>query len=512
MATVSATPAEVTTWLRYWNARPWPAFKETREQLMPLLRRADRIKSDEVANVVLGDPLLCAQVLKLVNQRDKSSLAADVTTIESAIMLFGLTAFLERFSRGPAVEDLLQNHPQVLAAVYAEAACARVSAELAREFANQRIDAKLEEIYLSAYLAHVPQLLRQIASIDPNAPRVTGEALGLIGGWKLPDAFRKLNEFGGDMQPRIAMQHAVLELVPGLERGWWQQAVQQSLITIAAVLDRPAEDVWDTIRHRLLQIARAPRRQVQEHWPAARWLPMLPGEWPVPKVAAPVSAVHAVPTPTRVLATPAIAPPVPRAAPASPVVAPTTPVAPVPHPIPAPAEHKPPELLPTDPLAQAMQALHLAGKSGAPTNVVMQRAFKALINGLGMRRVMFCLLDAEKQTLKARFSHGAEDDDPLRIFMLALDPPHLLTKLMSKQQSIWLNNATRAELGPRLPPLFLRQCGKGDFCAMSIFVGNRPVGLIYADRPADRPIDNDVYAHFKQICLLVSRALADRAQ
>ncbi|KAF0814364.1 hypothetical protein IGB42_01265 [Andreprevotia sp. IGB-42] len=492
MATVSAPSTAGNAWLGYWNARPWPVLRETRERLLPMLRRAERIKADEVAEVVLADPLLCAQVLKLVNQREKSSLAADVVTMESAIMLYGLSAFLERFGRGVTVEDVLQSHPATLALLHAEMTQTVVMARLARDFANQRIDSRLEEIYLAACLARVPQILALLASADPAAPAAQGGSLALIDGWKLPDALRKLNDFSGDMPARVAMQAAIVQGLPAFADGWWQPQPQHAIAKIAEVLNVPAEEIWAPVRDRLLNAARS--ATAIPPWPAARWLPMLPGDWPPPPVAKPVS----VPAPKTV----------PLPAPAA-VSAP--PVTPAPAPVAARPAAAPLLAKPADAFQQAMQALQLAGQQGAQTNQVMQLAFKALINGLGMRRVMLSLLDSDKITLKARFTHSAASDDPLRTFSLALDPPHLITKLMSKQQSIWLNAQTRAELAGRLPPLFLRQAGDGDFCAMSLFVGPRAVGLIYADRSADHPLDDHAYQHFKQICVLVSKALAERA-
>ncbi|SMC24794.1 HDOD domain-containing protein [Andreprevotia lacus DSM 23236] len=493
MATVSAPVADIDSWLRYWNARPWPVLRETRERLQPMLRRAERIKSDEIADAVMLDPLLCAQVLKLVNQREKNSLAADVVTIENAIMLYGATAFLERFSHGITVEDVLATHKGVLSAVHAEVQQTRMLAGLARDFANQRIDSRLDEIYLAAVLARVPQLLRLIASIDAAAPKAPGQALPMITGWKLPEALRKLNDFDGELPARVAMQAAVVRGVPALSKGWWQDDVRLSLEKIAEVLNVPVEDVWVPIRSRLLGPDLL--AQAAPHWPAARWLPMLPGEWPLPVAPAapkPSAVQAAVPAPKPVQ--------VPKAE--------AAPVAPAPE-----VKATPPQpATPSEALRQAMLALQQAGQQGAQTNQVMQLAFKALIHGLGMRRVMLSLLDSDKITLKARFTHCGASDDPLRSFALTLDPPHLISKLMSKPQSIWLNPQTRAELLGRLPPLFVRQAGDGDFCAMSIFVGARPVGMIYADRQAEQPLDDAAYQTFKQVCTLVSRALADRSK
>jgi hypothetical protein len=456
--TQTETPSNL-AWLAYWARRGLPILQSSREQLLAALRRADRLHPSDLADIVLKDPLLTAQALRYINQRQKSSMAADVTTINGIVMLMGVAPFIEHFARLPVLEEVLQSHPRTIARIHKHIADSRFSAKMAREFGGERYDAHLDEIFVSALFSHLPEILELLGhDSDPFAPHGRDQAHTLLAAWSLPQSLIALLAKTDPVLPRQALQYATLQLANLLDRGWWQPDVAACLHTMADILNTSVDDVWQRTNRLMLQYARnEPQKQ---GWPAARWLPMIPGEWPVPVVAAPV-------------------------------------------PVAAPA----PEIT-KDILAERMQALHLAGAQGAPANQIMTLAVRALAEGLGMRRILFALLVAGENAIKARFAHGIEAGDPARQLHIKLDEPHLLTRLMLKQQSIWFNASNAANLEPMLPIGFRAQVGNEDFCAMSIFVGDKAVGIIYADRQGGDNLVEGHYQHFKQIGLLTSRALS----
>ncbi|MGL6041934.1 MAG: GAF domain-containing protein, partial [Deefgea sp.] len=260
---------------------------------------------------------------------------------------------------------------------------------------------------------------------------------------------------------RSVLQHAAVPLARLLEKGWWQEDVQQKLTTIAAVLNLPFERVWHFLINQLLTFTRKEGRSNQLFSPA-RWLVMLPGEWPLPEVKSTLKTDTAVPK--------------------------------------------------KDLLAERMQALHLAGLQGVPTNQVMTLAVRALSEGLGMQRIAFTLLMAAENSLRARYVQGVSPSDPLQSLRISLERQHVLTKLLQKPQSFWLNAGNYQQFLPHLPIELIEQIGAKSFCAMSIFVGDKPVGLIYADCGLDGAVSEFHYQHFKQICLLASKALAHNAR
>lgn len=450
-------PASHLAWLAYWAHRGLPVLQSSREQLIDALHRADRVQASDLADIVLKDPLLTAQALRYINQRQKNSMSADITTIKGIVMLMGVRPFIEHFIRMPVLEDVLQSHPRMIAAIHKQIADSRFAAKMAREFAGERYDAHLDEIFISALFSRLPEILELLVrETDSSAPHGHDEAHALLAAWSLPVSLSTLlSDPGDEIASRVVLQHASLQLAHLLDRGWWQSGVGESLRVMAEILNTSVDEVWQRANRLMLNFARnEPQKQ---GWPAARWLPMLPGEWPAPAAAL------------------------------------------APAPVPRPEK---------DILAERMQALHLAGVQGTPANQIMGLAVRALGEGLGMRRILFALLVAGENAIKARFAHGIEVGDPARQLYIKLDEPHLLTRLMLKQQSIWLNASNAASLEPILPEGFRAQVGPEDFCAMSVFVGDKAVGLIYADRQGGDALTDMHYQHFKQIGLLTSRALS----
>ena len=68
-----------------------------------------------------------------------------------------------------------------------------------------------------------------------------------------------------------------------------------------------------------------------------------------------------------------------------------------------------------------------------------------------------------------------------------------------------------AQLARHLSAVFRAEFRSDSFCAMSIFVGSKPIGLIVADRSGAGALSERHYRNFKQICLLTSQALTQSA-
>jgi len=461
MANVKSTAHHA--WLQFWERRAIPILQESRNQLMGMMRRAEIIRPAEVADVVARDPLLTAQILRMINQRERTSLSSDIVAIEAAIMLIGVAPFLERFARAQTVESLMlpahqHEYGNLLRLVFE----ARLARRLASFYANKRFDAKLGEIQAAAMLSHIADLLLIVSPfLEEKAPQVAADVPELLSLWQIPEPIQALVRTDAEPSTRSVLQHAVVPLARLLEKGWWQDDVQQKLTTTAAVLNLPFEEVWSFLTKQLLAFTRKEGRSNQLYSPA-RWLAMLPGEWPKP-IAKASSQLDA-------------------------------------------------NVIVKDVLAERMQALHLAGIQGAPTNQVMTLAVRALSEGLAMQRIAFTLLMAAENALRARYVQGVAPTDSLQTLKISLEKQHVLTKLLQKPQSFWLNAANYAQFAPHLPVELVEQIGAKSFCAMSIFVGDKPVGLIYADCGLLGEVSEFHYQHFKQICLLASKALAHNAR
>lgn len=433
-----------------WQNRAMPIFESSKLALQQLSRRADRVRPADVAEVVENDPLLLLQALRFINRRERSSLSADVVSVENIVMLTGVEPFIERFRTLPSVESLLlPDSPERYAAFLQQVFLSRLTAKLSLTYADWRYDARMDEILAAATLSRCHAML---ALLDPQKnvinPAHLLEQLGL------PEGIGRLLGPAEEAPPRVALQRAVVRLVEAFRSGWWSEAVQQQIAMIAGILDVDPGVAWNALCKTALVFARDPKwSQIEQ---PARWLPMLPGEWPAPATVKPE------------------------------------------------AEPKP------DPLAAHLHALMQASR-GAPVKDVMALAVRALAEGLGMRRIVFSLLVQGQPELRARYVFGVPQQDPLRQLVIRLDQPSLFSKLMQKSQGIWYNADNAAQLARHLSAVFRAEFRSDSFCAMSIFVGSKPIGLIIADRSGADALNERHYRNFKQICLLTSQALTQSA-
>ncbi|WP_374353545.1 hypothetical protein [Chitinimonas sp.] len=451
-------------WLQLWAQRPLPILQSTKAALAGFAGRAETARTSEIVDLVLRDPLLTAHTLRHINQRDRGSLAADVVSIENVVLLMGIDAFVHQFTKLPSVESLLlPKQPARYFALLRDLATARLAARLARALGVLRNDARLDEIFITALLADLPRLLKQLeAGMGEVLPGVdlAKVALPLFARWHLPEVFATLLDDAGSATQRALLQHAALRLAHRLQLGWWQEGVADDVHLAAHTLGVEQAEAWQLVCATMLDFARNdwPYAQI---FPPARWLPMVAGEWPKPQAkAAPAQA---------------------------PVVAP-----------------KPG-------LPDILRELSRASDAGGSFNQIMGLAIRGISEGIGLERIIFGLLLAGQNALKTRYVVGAAQDDPMRAFQVDLTAPHVFTKLMLKPQSIWINRSNRAQFDALLPRSLKQTAGEVDFFAMSLFVDDKPVGLFYADNRGGS-LHESQYTQFKQVCLITGQSLTRQAR
>ncbi|QDQ25221.1 hypothetical protein FNU76_02005 [Chitinimonas arctica] len=445
-------------WLTFWARRPLPILQSTKAALAGFAGRLDTVRSDEIIAAVLRDPLLTAHILRHINQRKRGSLASDVVALESVVLLMGVDAFVGQFARLATVESmLLPKHPARYFALLREVATTRLAARLAKDFSELRYDAHPEEINIAALLGHMPRMLRLLEAGLPDAAPASDldELPPLFARWSLPEVFSSLLDHRSPSSQRSLLQQAAVRLADKLQMGWWQDGVAADVHLAAHSLEMEQAEVWQLICGALLHFARKdwPYAQI---FPPARWLPMLPGEWPRPQAKA---APEAAGKPS---------------------------------------------------FDSLLRELQRAGQGSGTFNQIMNLSIRAQAEGLGMKRIVFGLLMAGHNLLKTRYVVGAADDDPLRSLQVDLTAPHLFTRLMLKPQSIWLKPGNRAQFEALLPRGVRQAVGEGDFVAMSLFVDDKPVGLFYADNHGG-PLTEAQYNGFKQVCQLTGQCLTWQA-
>lgn len=172
-------------------------------------------------------------------------------------------------------------------------------------------------------------------------------------------------------------------------------------------------------------------------------------------------------------------------------------------------------LLPLLPLPEAPEPAPRPQAAAPRTSqALLGWALDTLRREVGLGRVMFALASADRQWLRVKCLQGVAADSPLAGFALGLARPNLFGQLLGRPQSVWLHDANRANLGPLITADMTRLLGRDDFFAMSIFLGDKPLGLLYADARggARKALDETSYHAFKQIGARIGQGLAQLAR
>ncbi|MEJ2059007.1 MAG: HDOD domain-containing protein [Gammaproteobacteria bacterium] len=186
-------------------------------------------------------------------------------------------------------------------------------------------------------------------------------------------------------------------------------------------------------------------------------------------------------------------------------------------PVPAQAEQSVEAQEPVNPpfcLAPRSDLLHatkirLAKGEFADRQAVTRTLVTGLHRGLGLNRVVFAIYaGGDEATLTASVMAGTDYEPRFNRFRLALDGPHLFTRLMQKPQAYWMQGAEHYKPW-KLVPMRVRDLIHTDqFFAASLFTEGQPYGLVYADRrhPFCR-MDELSFAQFKPLCAYATQAL-----
>jgi len=291
-----------------------------------------------------------------------------------------------------------------------------------------------------------------------------------------------------------------VQLARSTERGWYWEKTERVLPEIAEYLDAPLDEVTQHVHNNAVRAAREAPFYSARH--AASLLPMLPGgeelilEEEFPEAEAEIGAA----------ARPA----------ASETVTPSQKLSSTPSgetSQPAKAASAQICLIPQSMVF--LQTLHdlQQGTGKMDLSELMRKTLHGMHDGIGLNRVVYCMLTPKHEKLISRFMVGADNDPVFSQFEINLEKPHLFTRLLNKQVSLWINDDNREKFWPLMPDEVKTLIKTNSFFAMSIHVRGKPAGLFYADRRSlDCELDEHAYKQFRQMCQFAAKGLANLAK
>jgi len=469
-------------WIARIGRRAVPVLPET----IVLLRRHcahDNAPIAELVAEIEKDPGLVVHLLRVTNALAAGPLRSDVTSVQQALMMLGT----EKVNDLPARLPVLDNHPDTAARERLHKTFARAyhAARQATDWARLRRDMMPDEVFAATQLhflgemflsLYAPGQLDEVDKVQREQHISSEEAQYLVLGftldqltarlarlWRLPRLVLEALHPENARFPRAYGIMLAVQLARAAAIDWYGEKTREIEARAAEWLDRETPELIGRIHRLAVSVARDGRRY--QAVPAAARLPLIHVE-PV----ADDKEVEAV------------------------------------------AQEETAEvcLMPQIRILQNLLAtLQRPELLREHAYNVISLVLKGMHDGIGLNRVVFARYDAEENRLEAAKIIGADNDPDFGRFIVPLDEPHLLTRLMAKTQAVVINETNHERFWPLVPEAFRDLVRVNRFAAMSVVIEGRPVGLFYADRHSNTcPIDERSYQCFKRVCLRAGEVLA----
>ena len=135
-----------------------------------------------------------------------------------------------------------------------------------------------------------------------------------------------------------------------------------------------------------------------------------------------------------------------------------------------------------------------------------------LLNGLqkdaGFSCVALMLISDDKQRLETRTGRGLESNPALSKLKLDIEQSGIIKNLLQKPQALLINGGNYKKYERLLPGQFKAASMCDNFVMMTVFLGDKPIGLVYCDRQTvTQAIDAPGYNTFKSSVMMTSKAL-----
>jgi HD-like signal output (HDOD) protein len=274
--TFTVMPQDQVGWVHALGAVEIPVLRRSVEELARLRENEDKLVARDISRVLLHDPMFTLRVLRFLQTRRKSGQPTEITTVEHALMMLGVSPFFAHFGDLPAVESTFAGHPLALEGLMGVISRARHAALYARDWASLRHDIESDEVVIAALLhdlaemllwcfapelaLRIQEMLRQDQSLRSGAAQraVLGFALfdlqlALIAEWKLPALLQSLMDDAHAKSPRAINVLLAVDLARHSAKGGNDPALPDDYAAIQTFLNMPEQEVMARIERTALQ-------------------------------------------------------------------------------------------------------------------------------------------------------------------------------------------------------------------------------------------------------------------
>lgn len=253
------TIPNIDRYIAYLSGARVPVLRRTVRELTELRENEENVTGRQLASVVLQDPLMTLRVLIHLEEHRRQSQNHDITTVERAIMMLGVSPFFKHFSDLPTVEERLAQHPRALVGVLRVIGRAKSATRFARDWALMRHDLDVDEIAVAALLHEAAEILlwcfapAQMLKVDevmlatPGLRSAVAQRSvlgivandlqqGLVRAWHLPELLITLMADSEATNPRVRNVILACDLARHAAKGWQDPALPDDYAAIARLL------------------------------------------------------------------------------------------------------------------------------------------------------------------------------------------------------------------------------------------------------------------------------------
>lgn len=250
---------DLKSWVSFFSEAQLPVLRHTVHELDQLRENAENVNGRILAGIILRDPLMALRVLAYIESNRRKSQTTDITTIERALMMIGITPFFRDFDQLPLIEDQLKPHPKALLGLLKVFTRARKAAHWAREWAILRHDLDVDEITIAALLHDFPEILMwcfaptlavqvretQLSDRSLRSVNVQTEVYGialyqlkaeLVKTWRLPGLLSMLMSDENAENPRVRNVKLAVDLARHSANGWDDAALPDDFKAIEELI------------------------------------------------------------------------------------------------------------------------------------------------------------------------------------------------------------------------------------------------------------------------------------
>jgi HD-like signal output (HDOD) protein len=261
---------DLTAWTRYFARADIPVLRRTVVELDAMRERADTLNAQEVAEVVMRDPLMTLKVLAHMSTHKGRRQLTDIETVEATIVMLGAPPFFRIFSNMTVVEDTLREQPEAHLGLMRVITRAYRAACFARDWASYRQDLDAEQIIIAALLhdlaemllwCFAPALALKIKAMQKTLTGLRSTAaqrdvlhvelndleIALMKHWRLPELLLEMLDDKHANNSRVRNVVYAINLARHCANGWNDPALPDDYRNIADLLHATPQHVREML-------------------------------------------------------------------------------------------------------------------------------------------------------------------------------------------------------------------------------------------------------------------------